>query len=56
MKKGFIKKLIANHYTVVDEKTHEDVICQARGKFRYMKVNEDSEFNKQITKRTKKRD
>ena len=54
MKKGFIKKLIANHYTVVDEKTHEDVICQARGKFRYMKVDEDSEFNKQLTKRTKK--
>ena len=54
MKKGFIKKLIANHYTVVDEKTHEDVMCQARGKFRYMKVDEDSEFNKQLTKRTKK--
>jgi len=54
LKKGFIKKLIANQYTVVDEKTHEDVICQARGKFRYMRVDEDSDFNKQLTKRTKK--
>jgi ribosome biogenesis GTPase / thiamine phosphate phosphatase len=53
LKKGFIKKLIANQYTVVDEKTKEEVICQARGKFRYMKVDQDSAFNKQLTKRTK---
>lgn len=53
MKKGFIKKLIANQYTVVDEKTKQEVICQARGKFRYMRVDEDSIFNKQLTKRTK---
>lgn len=54
MKKGFIKKLIANQYTVINDITHEEVICQARGKFRYMKVDEDSEFNRQLTKRTKK--
>lgn len=53
MRKGFIKKLIANQYTVVDEETKEEIICQARGKFRYMKVDEDSAFNKQLTKRTK---
>ncbi len=54
MKKGFIKKQIANQYTVIDDKTKEEIICQARGKFRYMRVNEDSDFNKQLTKRTKK--
>ncbi len=53
MKKGFIKKLIANQYTVVDENTKEEIVCQARGKFRYMKVDQDSAFNKQLTKRTK---
>lgn len=54
MKKGFIKKQIANQYTVIDDITKDEIICQARGKFRYMKVNEDSDFNKQLTKRTKK--
>jgi ribosome biogenesis GTPase len=54
LKKGFIKKLIANQYTVIDDITKAEIICQARGKFRYMKVNEDSDFNKQLTKRTKK--
>jgi ribosome biogenesis GTPase len=54
LKKGFIKKLIANQYTVIDDITKKEIICQARGKFRYMKVNEDSDFNKQLTKRTKK--
>jgi ribosome biogenesis GTPase len=54
LKKGFIKKQIANQYTVIDDKTKEEIICQARGKFRYMRVNEDSDFNKQLTKRTKK--
>ena len=53
MKKGFIKKQIANQYTVIDDMTHDEVICQARGKFRYMKVDEDSSFNKQLTKKTK---
>ncbi len=54
MKKGFIKKLIANHYTVIDLDTKDEVICQARGKFRHVKVDEDSKYNVQITKRTKK--
>ena len=54
MKKGFIKKLISNQYTLIDLETKEEVIASARGKLRYMKLDEDSSFNKQQTKRTKK--
>ena len=54
MKKGFIKKSISNQYTVINLQTKEEVICQARGKFRFMRVDEDSSFNKQLTKKTKK--
>lgn len=54
MKKGFIKKQIANQYTVIDDQTKSEIICQARGKFRYMRVNEESRFNIQMTMRTKK--
>lgn len=53
MKTGFIKKHIANLYTVVDDVTKKEVICQARGKFRYIKVDEESAFHRSISKRTK---
>lgn len=53
MKKGFIKKLISNQYTLIDLETKEEVIAQARGKLRYMKLGEESSFNKQKTKKTK---
>ena len=54
MKKGFIKKLISNQYTLIDLETKEEIIASARGKLRYMKLDEDSSFNKQQTKKTKK--
>lgn len=54
MKKGFIKKQISNLYTVIDDETKQEIICQARGKFRYMKVDEESSYNRQLTKRTKR--
>lgn len=53
MKKGFIKKSISNHYTVVDLETKGEVIAQAKGKFRYMKVDQSSSFSHQETKKTK---
>jgi len=53
LKKGFIKKLISNQYTLIDLNTKEEVIAQARGKLRYMKLGEESSFNKQKTKKTK---
>lgn len=53
MKKGFIKRLIANQYTLIDLETKEEVIAFARGKLRYMKLNEANSFNRQLTKRTK---
>lgn len=54
MKKGFIKKLIANQYTLIDLETQKEVEAYARGKFRFMKLDEESSFNKQQTKKTKK--
>ena len=54
MKKGFIKRLIANQYTLIDSETKEEVIAFARGKLRYMKLDEDSSFYRQLTKKTKK--
>jgi len=54
LKKGFIKKMISNQYTIIDLETQEEVICQARGKLRYMKLDESSSFNKQVTKKSKK--
>ena len=53
MKKGFIKKSISNHYTVVDLETKNEVIAQAKGKFRFMKVDQSSSFSHQETKKTK---
>ncbi len=54
MKKGFIKRLIANQYTLIDLETKEEVIAFARGKLRYMKLDEDSSFNVGKSKRSKK--
>ena len=46
--------MISNQYTIIDLETQEEVICQARGKLRYMKLDESSSFNKQVTKKSKK--
>ncbi|PKK93337.1 MAG: ribosome small subunit-dependent GTPase A [Tenericutes bacterium HGW-Tenericutes-6] len=54
MRKGFIIKIISNQYTLIDQETKEEKIAQARGKLRHMRVAEDSSFNKQLTKSTKK--
>jgi ribosome biogenesis GTPase / thiamine phosphate phosphatase len=54
LKKGFIKKTISNQYTVVEFETKQEFICQARGKLRHMKIDKESSFNRQLTKKTKK--
>jgi ribosome biogenesis GTPase len=54
LKKGFIKKMISNQYTIIDLETKEEVICQARGKLRFMKLDEKSSFNKSETMKSKK--
>jgi ribosome biogenesis GTPase / thiamine phosphate phosphatase len=54
LKKGFIKKMISNHYTLIDLENNQEVIAQASGKFRYMKLDEDSSFYKKTSKKTKK--
>jgi len=54
LKKGFIKRLIANQYTLIDMESRQEVIAFARGKLRYMKLDEDSSFYRQLTKKTKK--
>jgi len=54
LKKGFIKRIISNQYTLIDLETKKEVIASARGKLRYLKLDEDSSFNKQLTKKTKK--
>ncbi len=54
MKKGFIKKSISNHYTLIDLETRKQFVAHARGKLRYTKVDEKSSFNLQTSKRTKK--
>lgn len=54
MKTGFITKQISNQYTLKDIETNETFIAQARGKFRYMKLDKASAFNKNATAKTKK--
>lgn len=54
MRKGFIIKIISNQYTIIDLETKEEKMAQARGKLRHMRIDEDSSFNKQLTKSTKK--
>ncbi len=53
MKEAFIKRIISNQYTIIDENKKER-IAHARGKLRYMRITDKSTFNKQTTKRTKK--
>lgn len=53
MKKAFITKLIAGQYTIKDVKTKESMPAVARGKLRAVRLDEDSAFQKQLTKRTK---
>lgn len=54
MKTGFITKQISNQYTLRDIQTNDIFIAQARGKFRYMKLDTGSAFNKNVTAKTKK--
>ncbi|MGE4320643.1 MAG: ribosome small subunit-dependent GTPase A [Acholeplasmataceae bacterium] len=54
MKKAFIKKIISNQYTIVDVENQDEFIAQARGKLRYVKLDQDDDFNKQTTRKTKK--
>ncbi|QWB95729.1 ribosome small subunit-dependent GTPase A [Mycoplasmatota bacterium] len=54
MKKAFITKIISNQYTIIDLETRVSYIAEARGKLRYMKLNKNDVFNKQITRKTKK--
>lgn len=51
---AFITKIISNQYTIYDMHKQESFIAQARGKLRYMRINEDNTFNKQLTRKTKK--
>lgn len=54
MKQGFIKKIISNQYTLIDLETKEEILASARGKLRYLRLDEKSSFNKQETMKTKK--
>lgn len=54
MKQGFIKKIISNQYTVIDLDSKEEILASARGKLRYIRLDEKSSFNKQETMKTKK--
>lgn len=53
MKKGFIKKMISNQYTIIDLESYQELNAQARGLLRHVKVDSESSFNKQLTKKTK---
>lgn len=46
--------MISNQYTIIDWDTKQEVMAHASGKLRYMKLDEKSVFNKQLTKKTKK--
>lgn len=46
--------MISNQFTIIDLDTKEEIICHARGKLRYMKLDEHSSFNKQLTMKSKK--
>lgn len=54
MKQGFIKKIISNQYTLIDLDTKEEILASARGKLRYVRLDDKSSFNKQETMKTKK--
>lgn len=50
---GTIIKLVGGQYTVLDAKTGAEIICQARGKLRQMKLEKGNSFLKSNTARTK---
>ena len=54
MKTGQIIKSIGGWYTIRDMNTKEHFESKASGKLRYVRLDEDSSFNKQTTMRTKK--
>ncbi|CCV63984.1 Putative ribosome biogenesis GTPase RsgA [Alteracholeplasma palmae J233] len=54
MKKAFITKLIAGQYVIKDVETKEIYDAKARGKLRALRLEQDSSFLKQNTKKTKK--
>jgi len=54
LKKALITKLIGGLYTFKDLETNEIFEGYARGKFRKMRVEKTSSFNKNATKKTKK--
>lgn len=53
MRKGLIKKQISNQYTIIDDKTKEELIATASGKLRYVKVDETDAFNVPYGRKTK---
>lgn len=54
MKKARIIKLIGGWYTIQDLESNLIFDSKASGKLRYVRLDEGSSFNKQITRRTKK--
>lgn len=54
MKTGRIIKSIGGWYTIRDLETNEHFESKASGKLRYVRLDEDSSFNKQTTMRTKR--
>jgi ribosome biogenesis GTPase len=46
--------MISNQYTLIDLETKEEIIAAARGKLRFMKLDEKSSFNKTVTMKSKK--
>ncbi|HLT00245.1 MAG TPA: ribosome small subunit-dependent GTPase A [Acholeplasma sp.] len=54
MKQALVTKLIGGLYTFKDLETGESYEGYARGKFRKVRVEKDSSFNKNATKKTKK--
>ena len=52
--KRVYQKMISNQYTLIDLESKKEVIAHARGKLRFMKLDEKSDFNKQVTMRSKK--
>lgn len=54
MKKGFITRLIAGQYQLKDIETGIIIDAKARGKLRFVRVDKDDTFNKNIGERTKK--
>lgn len=53
MSEGRIIKGVGGNYTIKDNRTKELIVASMRGKFRYMEVDKDSCFNKQLTHKRK---